>query len=199
MGESLRSFCEGAVLKAGCRDCPASVVFAAVTCVLCVRILYKWVEDAMCGRCLLTMFSQDTLPHMLSRLSLPELHEWAQSSPENYMLVRQELRGRHGRMLSRFLCHPERFMAMLRARESVISGSFALNYLVGDRGWSCSDLDVYVPYEEFANVCSYMRCVEGYSDLDDSRMDVEEAKGGLGAGDGECEVRGCVLSLTVVR
>ena len=104
----------------------------------------------------------DVLALILHKLSLTELHEWAELSADNYVLVRQELRSRHRRMLSRFFANVPGILDLLQSRSSVISGSFALNYLTGEKNWEAADIDIYVPYHEFQEVRDYIIEFEGY-------------------------------------
>lgn len=104
----------------------------------------------------------DSLAVVLQQLSLPELHKMAMSSPQNYALVREELRVRHRRMLERFFDNVDGILRLLDERCSVISGSFALNYWTGEKGWSAADVDIYVPFGWFEVVQDYIIKTEGY-------------------------------------
>ncbi|KAJ3559973.1 hypothetical protein NM688_g15 [Phlebia brevispora] len=101
-------------------------------------------------------------------MNIYQLHLLAYKSTQNQHRVQKELRIRRHRMLSRFFANPGRFVAVLEHHHSVVSGSFALNFLEGEAGWQANDVDVYVPYEEFEAMKSYLVDVEGY------REDLEE-------------------------
>lgn len=107
--------------------------------------------------------SLDILAAVLTKLSLVDLNLWAQSTRGNYLLVRNELRGRHRRMLQSFVPNPDALLQQLRLHEGIISGSFALNYFEGNNSWAAADLDVYIPHDAWLSMCTYMVDVEGYA------------------------------------
>ncbi|KAJ3557964.1 hypothetical protein NM688_g1190 [Phlebia brevispora] len=100
----------------------------------------------------------------LSTLNVYQLQVLANRSAHDLRKVQKELRVRRRRMLSRFFTDPGRFNATLERHSSVISGSFALNFLEGEGGWQANDLDVYVPFEEFQSVRNYLVNAEGYQE-----------------------------------
>lgn len=107
--------------------------------------------------------SLDILAAVLAKLSLVDLTRWAQSSQANYMLVRLELRSRHRRMLRNFVPDPNTLLENLRTHEGIISGSFALNYFEGDNDWTAADLDIYLPHNRWASMCTYLEQEESYA------------------------------------
>ncbi|KAJ3554056.1 hypothetical protein NM688_g3303 [Phlebia brevispora] len=100
----------------------------------------------------------------LQSLSVADLeHVSNQSSFGRYMVTR-ELAARHHRMLTPYFTDTNTFMAMLRSFEAVISGSFALDYILGKESTPQSDLDIYVPFASFEGMKTYLKDVEGYSE-----------------------------------
>lgn len=77
-------------------------------------------------------------------------------------------------MLRRFVLDADKFLDIMATTEAVISGSFALNYMEGDPGWSAADLDVYVPFDHWDTMCRHFIEVEGYAP--DEELDRHQAE-----------------------
>lgn len=128
----------------------------------------------ICAHLYNMVLSLDILSFVMAKLTISDLLRWAQTSRANHHLVRGELRARHRRMLGRFLVNPESLLNVLSSLEGVISGSFALNYYNGDGCWDAEDLDIYVPYNAWGAMCSYLTEVEGY--MPDTAVDRDMAR-----------------------
>ncbi|KAJ3559978.1 hypothetical protein NM688_g10 [Phlebia brevispora] len=105
----------------------------------------------------------------VKNLSMFELARIARTQRDLRGLVNEELRVRHHRMLSHFMEDPDAFMAALKRIEAVLSGSFVGRYLQGEYDHARSDLDIYVPYQGFDAMKTYLTIFEGYIE------DVKEA------------------------
>ncbi|KAJ3559056.1 hypothetical protein NM688_g574 [Phlebia brevispora] len=100
----------------------------------------------------------------LQSLSIADLeHVFKQSSFGRYM-VTNEIASRHHRMLTTYFADTNAFMATLRSLGAVISGSFALDYILGKEHTLQSDLDIYVPFTNFEAMKTYLKEVEGYNE-----------------------------------
>ncbi|KAJ3559443.1 hypothetical protein NM688_g343 [Phlebia brevispora] len=108
-------------------------------------------------------------PAVLATLNVYQLQVLSDRSRLDQQRAQRELRTRRRRMLSRFFTDPSRVVEILDRHHSVISGSFALEFLEGDNGWRANDVDVYVPFEEFDSVKGYFMNVEGYREDEDAR------------------------------
>ena len=111
---------------------------------------------------------QDGLPCdvvlcILQRLTLADLLVFAKVSLIARDLVRHELRARHRRMLRRFVRNPSGLLGLLDQTQSIISGSFALNYAYGQCPWTATDLDLYVSPQRLEEVLTYLTTVEDYN------------------------------------
>ncbi|KAJ3529885.1 hypothetical protein NM688_g7790 [Phlebia brevispora] len=102
----------------------------------------------------------------IQAMSVAQLSHLSQSSPLGHATVRAEMSTRHLRMLARFLSNVHDFMPILRSLGAVISGSFALNYVLGTSSCDESDLDIYVPFDQFQAMVAYLADVEGYMEDD---------------------------------
>ena len=116
----------------------------------------------------------DLYLYFLTKLALPDVIAFAQTSAVAYQLARHELRARHRRMLRRFVSDPDAFLRALDASDALISGSFALNYVAGEGSWSSTDLDLYANPERFRVLLDYLVNHEGYRAL--ARPDVIKRK-----------------------
>ncbi|KAJ3555914.1 hypothetical protein NM688_g2317 [Phlebia brevispora] len=97
-------------------------------------------------------------------LSMRDLEHVFNQSPFSRFMVRKEMVNRHHHMLSPYLSDTTAFMEKLREWGSVITGSFALSYILGKTNITGSDMDIYVPYSNFEQMKVYLKDVEGYSE-----------------------------------
>ncbi|KAF7791663.1 hypothetical protein EIP86_002685 [Pleurotus ostreatoroseus] len=103
----------------------------------------------------------------LQYLNVMQLEVVSRRSAPLRTAVDIELNTRFTRILMNFFENPSRFRQQLAESESVISGSAALNFILGRGGWVAKDLDVYTPHGRFEAVTQYLIDVEGFRDISD--------------------------------
>lgn len=104
---------------------------------------------------------------VLSRLSLPTVLLFGQTSASNYRIAKSHCHHRVHFVISSFNLDPVRTLAMLHLTDSLISGSAALLILAPfDHHFQPSDLDVYVPTERAVEVHRYLVADTSYIPAD---------------------------------
>ena len=61
----------------------------------------------------LKVLNTDVIATILEHVPIPDLLAWAQTSRENYQLVRRELASRHRRLIGLFIPNVDRFVSVL--------------------------------------------------------------------------------------
>lgn len=112
---------------------------------------------------------------MLGHLSLMNLMMVSTVCPEMKKCVDTFLEKTWLSMFPPFVDSPEAFIEILDTTSSVISGSFALWFLLGGAlGWEPQDLDIYCPVYGGNKVVHYLKMFEGYFEESENVEDIEE-------------------------
>lgn len=104
----------------------------------------------------------DIILYFLAKMPIFNVLAFACISSIAFDLARHELRGRHRRVLNRFVGDPGGLLNILEVCEAIISGSFALNYAYGEGSWLAHDLDIYVNPFMFRALVAYLVEQEGF-------------------------------------
>ncbi|KAI9063180.1 hypothetical protein FKP32DRAFT_1553809, partial [Trametes sanguinea] len=102
-----------------------------------------------------------TMPFM----DIQTLHTLARSSTDMRKWVHGFLETEYNNDLSAYVAHPSALRAVLRLLHAVISGSFALAFLLRNNEPKiiARDLDIYVPHKYAKRLARYLTAGEGYS------------------------------------
>lgn len=101
--------------------------------------------------------------HILGRLSLTDLMMVSTVCPEMKKCVDMFLEKTWLSMFRPFLDAPETFLELLDDTGSVVSGSFALWFLLGGAlDWEPQDLDIYCPVYGASRLADYLTTYQGY-------------------------------------
>lgn len=105
---------------------------------------------------------------MLQYMSLPTLRAFAQTAPTHRLWVTVHLDILFDNELRRFVQDPSALRANMRMLGGVISGSFALSFILHNDGYQSlpGDLDIYVPNVYAKRFAAYLVEVEGYVHTD---------------------------------
>lgn len=117
--------------------------------------------------------SDEVILTYLRSKSILEVLDLAHSSQRLRRLARVEISTRHIRMLNGFFDDPARILRLMKKKQVVISGSFALAYFLGSHTWKIHDCDFYAPFATYGDVVSTFIRQEGYEVESQSDLSVQ--------------------------
>lgn len=114
----------------------------------------------------------DVLQNMVQFMSVPTLGAFGHSAPEHTAWINTYLDLAYDRALRAYVGDPAAFRAYMRMMGAVISGSFALAFLLHNQHnhFTPNDLDLYVPLDFAFRFALYLVRVEGYEHVRTSRV-----------------------------
>ncbi|EIW54752.1 uncharacterized protein TRAVEDRAFT_91056, partial [Trametes versicolor FP-101664 SS1] len=136
---------------------------------------------------------EDVLQEMLPFMNIPSLLAFAKNSPvyERWVITHLDLSLNNA--LRMFVDDPRGLRSLMRLLGAVISGSFALAFMVRDDNlrFTPNDLDVYLPAQYGRRFAQYLVDVEGYAVVGQTRLPygmAHEVVLALGKGSSRIEV-----------
>ncbi|KAL1942583.1 hypothetical protein VTO73DRAFT_6185 [Trametes versicolor] len=116
--------------------------------------------------------NDDVLRNMVQFMNVPTLRAFGHSSPEHVPWIDTYLDLRFNEALSPYVSDTSAFRAQMRLMGAVISGSFALAFLLQNdsRAFAPNDVDVYLPLQFGHRFALYLVRVEGYQLVKTSRV-----------------------------
>lgn len=108
--------------------------------------------------------NEDVLQNMVQFMNVPTLRAFGQSTPDHSSWINTYLDMKYDDALSVYVSDASAFRANMRVMGAVISGSFALAFLLQNdsRGFIPNDMDVYLPQHFGMRFALYLVRVEGY-------------------------------------
>ncbi|KAH9920731.1 hypothetical protein B0H21DRAFT_827262 [Amylocystis lapponica] len=107
--------------------------------------------------------SLDIREHILDMLDFPDLMLLRAAGHQGDFVFTCHVNNRYNALLGPFVLDAVSFRAMLDDTESLVSGSVALAFFMRHDEWCPLDLDIFVPYDVYPCVLTYLITVEQYS------------------------------------
>ncbi|KAL1942560.1 hypothetical protein VTO73DRAFT_6162 [Trametes versicolor] len=111
-----------------------------------------------------TEMNDDVLLNMVQFMSLPTLRAFSEVAPQHAEWITSHLDSAYDAALSSYVSDTSAFRSNMRMLGAVISGSFALSFLLRNHAppFMPQDMDLYVPKTNARRFARYLITVEGY-------------------------------------